>query len=249
MNKTILSLAVIALIGSTSAIKITADPAPAAAPAAPAKATPAAKAEAAPAAPAKAAAAPEKEAPAKADPAKKGIPAKAADETPIVPKASPPPPAVGAKNPKAADAAPKAPAVPTNVYTTKDVVIGNHTTDAFTTQEVSIGTQAVGTNPKYEKTSIYPVVTNVFKKTDFAQTKADPAPAAVPAKAEAAKGPANVYTAKDVVIGNHTTDAFTTAKVKVGTQAVGTQPTYAPTSTYPVVTDTWKKTDFHQIKK
>ena len=239
MQKTILSLAVLALIGETSAIKITnmADPAPAAAAAAPA-----APAKAAEAAPAKAEAAP-----AKADPAKKGVPAKAADETPIVPAASPPPPAVGAKNPKAADAAPKAPAVPTNVYTIKDVVIGNHTTDAFTTQEVKIGTQAVGTNPKYEKTSIYPVVTSVFKKTDFAQVKADPAPAAAPAKAAAAPaGPANVYTSKDVVIGNHTTDAFTTAKVRVGTQAVGTQPTYAPTSVYPVVTDVWKKTDFAQ---
>ena len=139
MQKTILSLAVLALIGETSAIKIQSF-------------------------------GDDKAAPAKAaEPEKKGIPAKAADEAPIVPKESPAPPAVGAKNPKVDPKAPKKPEVPTNVYTTKTVTIGSHTTDAFTTQDVNIGSQAVRTIPTYAPTSIYPVVTSTWKKTDFAQ--------------------------------------------------------------------------------
>merc|ERR1712166_274567 len=160
-----------------------------------------------------------------------------------------------------------------NQYSAKSVVIGNHTTDAFTTQQVKVGSQNVGTDPKYVPTSIYPVVTATWPKTDFYQKlvqgdkvpakasseapvepKESPAAPAVGAKnpkvegkkAEAPKVDSNQYSNKSVVIGNHTTDAFTTQDVKIGTQNVGTAPKYVPTSVYPVITKTWEKTGFVQ---
>jgi len=163
-------------------------------------------------------------------------------------------------------------AQPPAVYGTKPVTIGNHTTDAFTIATHKIGVQAVGTQPTYVPTSAYPVITKVWPATGFAQNLASATPAkaaeetpvepaaAAPAPAVGAKNPKAAgakapeapklppaqYTNKSVVIGNATTDAFTTQDVKIGTQTVGTQPKYVPTPAFPVGTKTWPATGYAQ---